>query len=132
VEFLCLVWAQTAGARPAGADADRRCDEDGAFVDALRRSGHHLMSYRLSPPQAAVTVHVREGRLYTTEGPCAAAMGHVEDCHVIAARDLNEAILVAARIPGARRGSVEVRPVANDSRTPRALGLRDAAARAAS
>jgi hypothetical protein len=132
MEFLCLVWAESVGAQAAGNAARKRVDEDVAFLHALRRSGHHVTSHRLMPAQAAVTVRVREGRLYTTEGPCGARVGHVEDCHVIAARDLNEAIRVAATIPGARRGSVEVRPIASDSRTPRVRALRDATARAAS
>ena len=71
---------------------------------------------------SAITVRVRDGRTSATDGPFAETKEQLGGYYVIEARDLNEAILVASRIPGAWVGSVEVRPVADDEPTRRALG----------
>ncbi len=73
--------------------------------------------------RAATTVRVRDGKVSTTDGPFAETKEQLGGYYMIDARDLNEAIQVAARIPGARTGCVEVRPVADDERTLRALGF---------
>ena len=65
---------------------------------------------------------VRGGRASTTDGPFLETKEHLGGYYVIEARDLNEALQVAARIPGARIGCVEVRPIAEDQPTLRALG----------
>jgi hypothetical protein len=77
----------------------------------------------LLPPEAATTVRVRNGKVLTTDGPYAETKEQLGGYYVIEARDMNEAIQVAARIPGARFGCVEVRPIAEDSQTLNALGL---------
>jgi hypothetical protein len=66
---------------------------------------------------------MRNGRMSMTDGPFAETKEQLGGYFLIEARDLNEAIAVAAKIPGARRGCVEVRPVAEDARTLEALGL---------
>jgi hypothetical protein len=66
---------------------------------------------------------VREGKVSVTDGPYAETKEQLGGYYVIEARDVEEAIRVAARIPGARYGSVEVQPVAEDEQTLRALGL---------
>jgi hypothetical protein len=71
----------------------------------------------------AVTVRVRNGKIATTDGPFAETKEQFGGYYLIEARDLNEAIQVASRIPGARMGCVEVRPVAEDECTIRALGF---------
>ncbi len=76
-----------------------------------------------SLPPAATTVRVRKGKVSTTDGPFAETKEQLGGYYVIEAKDLNEAIQVAARIPGARIGCVEVRPIAEDARTLRVLGL---------
>ncbi|MBI2969659.1 MAG: YciI family protein, partial [Gammaproteobacteria bacterium] len=88
----------------------------------IRRSGHYVASNRLLPPDAAITVRVRQGRISTTDGPYAETKEQLGGYFVIEARDLNEAIQVAAKIPGARIGCVEVRPIAEDARTLEVLG----------
>jgi hypothetical protein len=77
----------------------------------------------LQPPATAVTVRVRNGKIGTTDGPFAETKEQFGGYYLIEARDLNEAIQVASRIPGARMGCVEVRPVAEDERTIRTLGF---------
>ena len=76
-----------------------------------------------APPSAATTVRVRKGKVAITDGPYAETKEQLGGYYLIEARDLNEAIQVASRIPGARIGYVEIRPVAEDARTLRALGL---------
>jgi hypothetical protein len=75
------------------------------------------------PPDAATTVRVRNGKVSTTDGPFAETKEHLGGYYVIEARDLNEAIQVASKIPGVKHGCVEVRPIAEDSPTLRALGI---------
>jgi hypothetical protein len=75
-------------------------------------------------------VRVRNGKVSTTDGPFAETKEQLGGYYVIEARDLNEAILVAAKIPGARIGSVEVRPIAEDAATLRVLGRTKSAAAA--
>jgi len=75
------------------------------------------------PPHTATTVRVRKGKVSTTDGPYAETKEQLGGYYIIEARDLNEAIQVASRIPGARIGCVEVRPIAEDARTLRALGF---------
>jgi hypothetical protein len=105
------------------ADAEAHYEEYAEFTEEVRRSGHLVACHRLEPPSAATTVRVRHGAVSTTDGPFAETREQLGGYYLIEARDLNEAIQVAARIPGARHGCVEVRPVAEDERTLRALGL---------
>ena len=66
---------------------------------------------RCSPTHTATTVRVRQGKVATTDGPFAETKEQLGGYYLLKARDLNEAIQLAARIPGARLGSIEVRPV---------------------
>ena len=87
------------------------------LVEEIRTSGHYLGCNRLLPPDAAATVRVRNGKISTTDGPWVETKEQLGGYFLIEARDFNEAVRVAARIPGARIGCVEVRPVAEDART---------------
>ena len=121
MKFLCLICIETTVDQLPLVDAARHFGEYAAFTEGIRRSGHFVAANRLLPPATACTVRVRDGRVSTTDGPFAETKEHVGGYYVIEARDLNEAILVAARIPGARVGAVEVRPIADDRETLRAL-----------
>jgi len=66
---------------------------------------------------------VRDGKVSTTDGPFIETKEHLGGYYVIEARNLTEAVQMAARIPGAKKGCVEVRPIAEDERTLQALGL---------
>jgi hypothetical protein len=92
------------------------------FIDEIRRSGHYIGCNRLLPAASATTVRVRNGNVSTTDGPYAETKEQLGGYFVIEARDLNEAIRVAAKIPGAKIGCVEVRPIAEDEQTLRMLG----------
>jgi hypothetical protein len=82
-----------------------------AYDDELRRSGHYLESAALEEEHAATIVRVRNGKMSVTDGPFAETKEQLGGFYLIEARDLNEAIQVASKIPSARTGSIEVRPV---------------------
>jgi hypothetical protein len=77
----------------------------------IRKSGHYLGCNRLQPTGSATTVRVRNERIATTDGPFAETKEQLGGYFLLEARDLNEAIQLAARIPGARYGCIEVRPI---------------------
>ena len=120
MRFLCLIRAETPIDDMPLVEAARHFGEYAAFTEGIRRSGHYVDCNRLLPPATACTVRVRNGRVSTTDGPFVETKECVGGYYVIEARDLNEAIRVAAKIPGARSGAVEVRPIADDPATLRA------------
>jgi hypothetical protein len=112
MRYLCLVYADEArlNAMPQH-QVDALIDETTANDEELRASGRLLLAEALGHVEAAVTVRVRDGRLSATAGPFAETVEQLGGFLLIEARDLNEAIQIAGRIPGARLGSIEVRPV---------------------
>ena len=112
MKYLCLMYQdESVAQKVSAAEAEKFFGEFFAFKDGITRSGHYLGSNRLQPSHAATTVRVRNGRVTTTDGPFAETKEQLGGYFLIEARDLNEAIQVAAKIPSARFGSVEVRPV---------------------
>ena len=77
----------------------------------INLAGHYLAAAPLHPTSMATSVRVREGRRFVTDGPFAETREQLGGYFLIDAGDLDEAIAIAARIPGARTGSIEVRPV---------------------
>ena len=105
MKYLCLVYLDENR-------LDELPDEDCVDFDTqIRKSGHCLASEALQPVQTATTVRVRNGRLSVTDGPFAETKEQLAGFYMIEARDLNEAIQLASRIPPARVGSIEVRPI---------------------
>jgi hypothetical protein len=87
-------------------------DEDCVAYDkAIRASGQCLASEALESVQTATTVRVRDGRIAVTDGPFAETKEQLAGFYMIEARNLDEAIQIAAKIPPARVGSIEVRPI---------------------
>jgi hypothetical protein len=82
-----------------------------AVDEELRKSGQVIASEALQPVQTATTVRVRNGKVSTVDGPFAETKEQLGGFFLIDARDLDEAIQVAAKIPSARLGSIEVRPI---------------------
>lgn len=121
MKFLCLICAEKVMEQMTDAEAARHYDEYAEFTRAIRASGHFVGANRLVPPARAVTVRVRNGRVAATDGPFAETKEQLGGYYVIEARDLEDAIGVAARIPGASIGCVEIRPIAEDAATLRAL-----------
>jgi len=122
MKYLCLICAEKVMEHMSDEDAARHYEEYREFTASVRASGHYVDSNRLLPANTATTVRVRQGRVATTDGPFAETKEQCGGYFVIEARDLNEAIQIAARIPGARLGCVEVRPIAQDARTLDVLG----------
>jgi len=127
MKYVLLICAEKVMEQMSQADAAKHFEEYVVFTEDIRRDGHFIGANRLAPAGAATTVRVRDGKISTTDGPFAETKEQLGGYYVIEAKDLNEAIAVAAKIPGARRGCVEVRPIAEDAETLRALGVATAA-----
>lgn len=112
MKYLCLVYMQEKDLR---AVPDSDCM---AFGETLRESGRYLAAEALQPVQTATTVRVRNAKVAVTDGPFAETKEQLAGFYLIDARDLDEAIQVAAAIPPARAGSIEVRPVRQLSAKP--------------
>jgi hypothetical protein len=97
-----------------------------AFDDQVRKSGHCVASEALQPVSTATTVRVRNGRTSVTDGPFAETKEILAGFYMIEARDLNEAIQIASRIPPAAVGSIEVRPIRPIRETVKAKKLGEA------
>ena len=83
----------------------------GTFTQSIIRSGHFKAGDGLQPTTTATTVRVRDGKTLTTDGPFAETREQLGGYYLVEAKDLDAALAIAARIPGATTGSVEVRPV---------------------
>lgn len=105
MKYLCLVYLERDKLR---AVPDRECKACG---DDLRASGVLLAAEPLHPVESAATVRVRNGKVTVIDGPFAETKEQLTGFYLVDARDLNEAIQIASRIPPAREGSIEVRPV---------------------
>ena len=119
MKYLCLICAETVMEYMDPAESAAQFDEYQALIEDLSRSGHYVGCNRLLPRETAVTVRVRDGKAITTDGPFVETKEQVGGYFVLEARDIDEATRIAARIPGARYGCVEVRPIADDAATQR-------------
>ena len=113
MKYLCLVYGEESALREC---ADRDCL---AFDAQARQSGQCVASEALESVASATTVRVRNGKVSITDGPFAETKEQLAGFYLIEARDLNEAISLAAKIPPAKLGSVEVRPVRPIRESPR-------------
>jgi hypothetical protein len=105
MKYLCLVYLDEKR-------LDELPDEECVAYDAgIRKSGHCMASEALESVQTATTVRVRNGKAAVTDGPFAETKEQLAGFYMIEARDLNEAIQLASKIPPARVGSIEVRPI---------------------
>jgi hypothetical protein len=112
MKYLCMIFydekKHIAMSEP---EHEALTDEALDYDDAMRKGGHYLASGALESVNAATTIRMRAGKLSITDGPFAETNEQIGGFIVIEARDLNEAILVASRIPPVRLGGVEVRPI---------------------
>ena len=105
MKYLCLVYGEESKMQEVD---DLHCLD---FDKSVRESGHCIASEALQPVATATTVRVRNGRTSVTDGPFAETKECLAGFYMIEARDLNEAIQIASRIPPAQVGSIEVRPI---------------------
>ena len=112
MKYLCLIYSEEARWQKASpAESQQMLGEYREFGESIKASGHHLAGYRLHPTSSSTTVRIRDGKMSTVDGPFAETKEQLGGFYLIEANDLNQAIQIAARIPGARSGSIEVRPV---------------------
>ena len=112
MRYVCLVYLVERDMNAlTGSESDACAAESLAYDDALRKSGHLMAAQALQPVETATTIRVRNGKVSATDGPFAETKEQLGGFILIDARDLNDAIQIAAKIPMARRGSIEVRPV---------------------
>lgn len=112
MKYLCQVWFEPSRLDAMTSDEKRKLDRDSlAYDDHLLESGHLIVAQALQSPRSAVTVTVRNGEMSVTDGPYAETKEQLGGFILIEAKDLNDAIRVAAGIPLAKTGSIEVRPI---------------------
>lgn len=112
MKYLCLIYDEEKqlAAMPKP-EADKFMGDYFAFTANTKSSGHYIAGEALQPVSTATTVRLRNGKLSTTDGPFAETKEQLGGFYLIEAKDLNDAIQVASRIPSARTGSIEVRPI---------------------
>ena len=119
MKYLCLIYENEQNwSHYTKNQGDSMMAEYGSFTQDIQKSGHMLGGNALQPANTATTVRVRNGKVSTTDGPFAETKEQLGGYYLIEATDLNDAIQVSARIPGAKTGSIEVRPIMVFSNQP--------------
>jgi hypothetical protein len=112
VQYLLLIYEpEEAFASLSDQERDAQLGEYFAFTNAIRASGNYVAGDALQPVRTATTVRVKDGRTLLTDGPFAETREQLGGYYLVEAKDIDEACAMAARIPAARTGSIEVRPV---------------------
>jgi hypothetical protein len=112
MQYLLLIYRSDAEyGRMTAEDRKKLMAEYGAFTQSIIQSGHFKAGDGLQPTTTATTVRVRDAKILTTDGPFAETREQLGGYYLIEAKDLDTALGIAARIPTAKMGSIEVRPV---------------------
>lgn len=112
MDYLCLVYYDEKITESMAVQDFRALnDECIAHRESLQASGRFVAGEALEPTPTATTVRVRDGKVLTTDGPFAETKEQLAGFYYVQAKDLNEAIQIASRVPPARFGSIEVRPI---------------------
>lgn len=112
MQYLLLIYQNEANdAKRTEAEANARSAEYGVFTQSIIQSGNFKGGDRLHPSSMATMVRVRDGKTLTTDGPFAETHEQLGGYYIVEAKDIDAAMAIAARIPGARVGSIEVRPI---------------------
>lgn len=115
MKFICLVYLNESAMRQMSkAEVDQLDLENWACAEVYHDGGQLIVERWLKPTHAAKTLQVRNGQVLTSDGPLAETQEQLSGINLIEASDLDEAIAVAARIPSARLGSIEIRPMRCD------------------
>ena len=109
MKYMLLIYMEENAMNPA--EREQCYAESTQLTHELNARGQYLSANPLQPVAASTSVRVREGKRLVTDGPFAETREHLGGYFLIEAKDLNEAISIAGRIPGARKGTVEIRPV---------------------
>ena len=112
MQYLLLIYQnEVENARNDAETSQKMLQEYGALTQSIIQSGNFKAGDRLQPTSTATTVRVRDGKTLTTDGPFAETREQLGGYYLIEAKDLDAALAIAARIPSARIGSIEVRPI---------------------
>jgi hypothetical protein len=112
MQYMCLIyddeklWDGMAENERSGVFADY-----GTFTEAIKASGNYVAGDALQPTSTATSVRVRDGQTLVTDGPFAETKEQLGGYYLVEAKDVDEALKIAERIPSARYGTIEVRPV---------------------
>lgn len=119
MRYVCLIYEDEKNwDKMSKPEADAMMGEYFTFTDDIKKNGHYHAGEALQPVVTATTVRVRNGKVSTTDGPFAETKEQLGGFYLISARDLNEAIQIASRIPSARLGCIEIRPVIDFGEQP--------------
>jgi hypothetical protein len=112
MKYLCLIYDDEKAWQQFPKDLqDKYMAEYGAFSDSIKKSGQFVGANQLQPTHTATIVRSRNGKVSTTDGPFMETKEQLGGYYLVEAKDLNDAIQVASRIPSAKSGSIEVRPI---------------------
>ncbi len=112
MQYLLLIYANEAETAKMSPEVLGTLMRDyGEFTKSIVQSGNFKAGDRLRPVSTATTVRVRNGKIVTSDGPFAETREQLGGYYLIEAKDLDQATAIAARVPGARHGSIEVRPI---------------------
>ena len=112
MNYLLLIYSNEAEMMALGeAGLKKMSDEYMEFTKSIVQAGQFKAGDRLKPSSTASTVRVRNGKAAITDGPFAETREQLGGYYLIEAKNLDEATAIAARVPGARIGSIEVRPI---------------------
>jgi hypothetical protein len=110
MKYMLLIYGNEANAVKGPPDM-ATIKEYVAVAESLRQNGQSIAAERLQPTSTATTVRVRDGKTLTTDGPFAETKEQLAGFYFIEAKDIDEAIGIALRLPAVRSGCVEVRPI---------------------
>ena len=112
MQYLLMIYRNEAEmSAVSAAEGQKMMKEYETFTQSIIQSGNFKAGDRLQPASTASTVRVRDGKILTTDGPFAETREQLGGYYLVEAKDLDTALGIAARIPGARVGSIEVRPI---------------------
>lgn len=112
MQYLLLIYgSESRWDKVSGAEREKTLQEFGAFTQSIHQSGHLRGGNELDLTAKATTVRVRDGKQVVTDGPFAETKEQLGGYYLIEAKDVKDAVAIAGRIPSARWGSIEVRPI---------------------
>jgi hypothetical protein len=116
MKYLCLIYDdEKVYETMTKEQGDAFMGEYFAYTEGIKASGHYVAGEALQPVSTATTIRIRNGKMSTTDGPFAETKEQLGGFYLVEAKDLNEAIQVAAKIPSVKIGSIEVRPIVDFS-----------------
>jgi len=112
MQYMCLIYDDEQVFHNLPDDERNQVYGDyGTFTESIRESGSYVAGDALQPTSTATTVRIRDGKTLVTDGPFAETKEQLGGYYLVEAADMDEALKIAERIPSARYGSIEVRPV---------------------